>query len=167
MIELAWRKRNRSKITVCSEAMYVDIETSHNADYTKTWLVTCQVKFAGLYEVLRTPSAFIEYLKDKIDRYNLSENRKIFVYIHNQSYDMSYLLPWIQKSLPGYKNRSGLYDGRNRIITYSQGCFEFRCSYLLSSASLENWGKEMNAEHKKKVGLYDYDKLIFQDSELD
>lgn len=167
MIELAWRKRNKSKITVCSEAMYVDIETSHNADYSKTWLVTCQVKFAGQYEVLRTPSAFIEYLKDKIDRYHLSENRKIFVYIHNQSFDMSYLLPWIQKSLPGYKNRSGLYDGRNRIITYSQGCFEFRCTYLLSSASLENWGKEMNAAHKKKVGLYDYDKVLYQDSVID
>ena len=50
---------------------------------------------------------------------------------------------------------------------YRQGCFEFRCSLMLSSApSLEKWGRELNIAHPKKVGLYDYNKILYQDSDL-
>lgn len=167
MIEIYWRRRQKSNYTVCSEAIYADIETAHNEDYSKTWMVSCQLKFAGAYRMVRTPTEFIDYLKNLIDTFDLNPSRKIFCYFHNLAFDLSYLLPWIQMYLPDYENRSGIYDGRNRIITYVQGCFEFRCTYLLSSCSLERWCEEMNAEHKKKVGLYDYDRELFQDSELD
>ena len=167
MIEIYWRRRNKSNYTVCSEAIHADIETAHSADYSHTWMVSCQLKFAGSYKMVRTPSEFIAYLKDMIDTFGLDSGRRVFCYFHNLSFDFSYLLPWVQMCLPDYEDRSGLYDGRNRIITYTQGAFEFRCSYLLSSCSLEKWCEEMNAEHKKKVGLYDYDREIFQDSELD
>lgn len=167
MIEIYWRRRLKSKYTVCSEAIHADIETAHNSDYSRTWMVSCQLKFAGSYKMVRTPMQFIEYLKELIETFGLSEERRIFCYFHNLSFDFSYLLPWVQLYLPDYEKRSGIYDGRNRIITYSQGAFEFRCSYLLSACSLEKWCEEMNAEHKKKVGLYDYEKELFQDSDLD
>lgn len=167
MIEIYWRRRQKSNYTVCSEAIYADIETAHNEDYSKTWMVSCQLKFAGSYKMVRTPTEFIDYLKNLIDTFDLNPSRRIFCYFHNLSFDLSYLLPWIQMYLPDYENRSGIYDGRNRIITYVQGCFEFRCTYLLSACSLERWCEEMNAEHKKKVGLYDYNRELFQDSELD
>lgn len=167
MIEIYWRRRNKSKYTVCSEAIHADIETAHTPDYSRTWMVSCQLKFAGRYKMVRTPSEFIDYLKNLIELHGLSEDKRIFVYFHNLSFDFSYLLPWVQLYLPGFEKRSGIYDGRNRIITYTQGAFEFRCSYILSACSLEKWCEEMNAEHKKKVGLYDYEKELFQDSELD
>lgn len=167
MIEIYWRQRQKSKYTVCSEPILADIETAHDKDYTHTWMVTCQLRFAGSYKVVRTPSEFIEYLKDMIDTFSLDESRRVYCYFHNLSFDFSYLLPWVQLYLPGYENRSGIYDGRNRVITYTQGAFEFRCSYLLSACSLERWCEEMNAAHKKKVGLYDYNKELFQDSEID
>lgn len=167
MIEIYWRRRNKSKYTVCSEAIHADIETAHDKAFEHTWMVSCQLKFAGSYKMVRTPSEFIAYLQDMIDTFELGPSRKIFCYFHNLSFDFSYLLPWVQMYLPDYEDHSGLYDGRNRIITYSQGAFEFRCSYLLSSCSLEKWGEEMNAEHRKKVGLYDYDREVFQDTEID
>lgn len=167
MIEIYWRRRNKSKYTVCSEAIHADIETAHDKTFEHTWMVSCQLKFAGSYKMVRTPSEFIAYLQDMIDTFGLGADRKIFCYFHNLSFDFSYLLPWVQMYLPDYEEHSGLYDGRNRIITYSQGAFEFRCSYLLSSCSLEKWGEEMNAEHRKKVGLYDYDREVFQDTEID
>ena len=167
MIEIFWRHKSRSRYTICSEAIYADIETSHSRDYSHTWMVSCQLKFAGTYKLVRTPSEFIEYLREKTETFHLDQNRRIAVYFHNASFDLNFLLPYIQLMLPGYETSQGLYDGRNRIITYQQGAFEFRCSYLLSSCSLEKWGEEMNAEHRKKVGLYDYDKLVFQDSEID
>lgn len=167
MIEIYWRRRQKSDYTVCSEAIYADIETAHTADYSRTWMVSCQLKFAGHYQMVRTPSEFIAYLKDLIETHDLNDKRRIFCYFHNLSFDFSYLLSWVQLYLPGFESRSGIYDGRNRIITYTQGPFEFRCSYLLSACSLEKWCEEMNAEHRKKVGLYDYEKELFQDSILD
>ena len=96
MIEIFWRRRQKSNYAICSEAIYADIETSHNADYSKTWMVTCQIRFAGSYKVVRTPSEFIDYLQDKIDTFGLDEQKKIFVYFHNLSFDFAYLLPWVQ-----------------------------------------------------------------------
>ena len=167
MIEIYWKRRRKSNYSICSEPILGDIETAHNEDFTKCWMVSCQLKFAGSYHLIRTPSAFVAYLRDMIDRFDLNEKRRMVIYFHNQSFDLSYLLPWIQFGLEGYDTRQGIFDGRNRVIMYRQGPFDFRCSYLLSACSLERWGDEMNAEHRKKVGMYNYDKLIYQDTELD
>lgn len=163
-IDIYWKHKNKSKYTLCSEPIYLDIETANNG--TICWMVTAQVKFAGHYHLFRKPTDLMNYFLDLINQHDLNDSRKIIVLIHNASYDLSYLLPWIQMMLPGYDTRQGLYDGRNRIIMYQQGAFEFRCTYLLSACSLEKWCEEMNAEHKKKVGLYNYDKILYQDSEL-
>ena len=165
MIELYFKRRKKSKVSVCSEPIYLDIETSHIEN--KCWMVTGQLYFAGTYTVVRKPTELMNYLLDKVETFGLNDNRQIIVYIHNASYDLSYLLPWIQSYIPGYETRSGIYDGRNKIITYRQGPFDFRCTYLLSSCSLERWCEEMNAEHKKQVGLYDYNRVMYQDTEID
>lgn len=159
--------KKRSKITYCDQPMYLDIETSHTEDNMKCWIVSIQVLFDEHYHLFRTPEELMEYFLEKIDQMKLSPERKILVYIHNASYDLSYLLPYIQKYLPYKDDRKGLYQNEHKIISYSQGCFEFRCTYLLSGVSLEKWSNDMNVEHKKQVGLYDYSKKIFQDTELD
>lgn len=171
MIELYFKHKRKYKILVCSEPIYLDIETSHKGE--KCWMVTGQLYFAGTYTVVRTPSELMEYLLEKVETFALGKDedtdttRQIIVYIHNASYDLSYLLPWIQSFIPGYEDRRGIYDGRNKIITYKQGPFDFRCTYLLSSCSLERWCEEMNADHKKQVGLYDYNRILYQDSNID
>lgn len=159
--------KKRSKITYCDQPMYLDIETSHTEDNMKCWIVSIQVLFDEHYHLFRTPEELMEYFLEKIDQMKLSPERKILVYIHNASYDLSYLLPYIQKYIPYKDDRKGLYQNEHKIISYSQGCFEFRCTYLLSGVSLEKWSNDMNVEHKKQVGLYDYSKKIFQDTELD
>ena len=159
--------KKRSKITYCDQPMYLDIETSHTEDNMKCWIVSIQVLFDEHYHLFRTPEELMNYFLEKIDQMKLSPERKILVYIHNASYDLSYLLPYIQKYLPYKDDRKGLYQNEHKIISYSQGCFEFRCTYLLSGVSLEKWSNDMNVEHKKQVGLYDYSKKIFQDTVLD
>ena len=159
--------KRRSKITYCDQPIYLDIETSHNKECTKCWVVSIQVLFDGYYHFFRKPEELMEYLLDLSTRLKLSDTRKIMILIHNASYDLSYLLPYVQKFLPGKDTRSGLYHGEHKIIQYEQAGFVFRCTYLLSGVSLEKWSKEMNVEHQKQVGLYDYDALLFQDSDLD
>lgn len=146
------------------EPMALDIETS-NTDII-TWISSIQVYFLGEYYLFRTPKELVDFLKDIIVTYNLYYKYRLMVIIHNASYDLSYLIGYFQKYLPDKEDRSILKRDRNNTISYRQGGLVFRDTYALVNTSLEKWGKDLNIEHKKKVGYYDYDKLIYQDTEL-
>lgn len=161
--------KRRSKISICDTPVFLDCETSwnHDDDNPKCWIVSIQVWFDGHYHFFRKPEQLIDWYLEKIEQMKLSEDRVLITYIHNASYDLSYLAPYIQKFLPDKERRSGLYDGAHKIIYYKQGGLEFKCTYLLSGQSLEKWSNDMDVEHKKQVGLYDYDRIIYQDTEID
>lgn len=144
--------------------MALDIETSHNSEYT--WISSIQVYFLGEYHLFRKPIDFMEFLNKLILDLNLYEKRRLLCVIHNASYDLSYLIGYFQKYLPDKDDRSCIKRDRNNIICYRQGGLDFRDSYALVNCSLEKWGKDLNIEHQKKVGLYDYNKIIYQDTEL-
>lgn len=158
----------------CLEPVCADTETSNNhAEDPKnliTWISSIQVLFNGNYYLFRYPEELVDFYR-KLDRkYKLKPGKfryTIVTYFHNLSFDMAALLPYLRQ-LPDYGNEyQGIIEGPNKFLTYVRGPFEFRCSYRLSGMSLEKWGKEMSIEHPKAVGLYDYDKIIYQDDELD
>lgn len=161
---------------VCMVPVYLDIETSNNhATDPKelvTWISSIQVEFNGHYFLLRTPEELIEFYKTLYEGLKLYPKesdrfkKKVLTFIHNSSYDLSYLVPYFKEYLPHYEGDNSLIEGPNKFLTYVQGSLEFRCSYRLSNMSLAKWSEEMNIEHKKKIGLYDYDRVIYQDSEL-
>lgn len=160
----------------CLEPMFVDIETANNhaeepADL-RTWIVSIQVLFNNEYHLFRYPEEFVKYLRKLYYKLGLKPyddtEKKLIIYIHNLSYDMSYLYPYLL-DLPGIDKEAkyqGIIEAPNKFLSLVFGSFEFRCSYRLSGMSLEKWSKEMNAEHIKKVGMYDYDKVLYQDSDL-
>ena len=160
----------------CLEPMFVDIETANNhaeepADL-RTWIVSIQVLFNNEYHLFRYPEDFVKYLRKLYYKLGLKPyddtEKKLIIYIHNLSYDMSYLYPYLL-DLPGIDKDAkyqGIIEAPNKFLSLVFGSFEFRCSYRLSGMSLEKWSKEMNAEHIKKVGMYDYDKVLYQDSDL-
>lgn len=160
--------KRRSKISYCDTPVFLDCETSwnHDVDNPICWIVSIQVLFDGHYHLFRKPEELMQWYSEKIEQMNLHDNRRLITYIHNASYDLSYLAPYIQQYLPGKDKRFGIYDGANKIITYNQGPLEFKCTYLLSGVSLAKWSKDMSIEHPKKIGLYDYEKILYQDSEL-
>ena len=144
--------------------MALDTETSHNEHYT--WISSIQVYFCGEYYLFRKPLDFIEFLLKIISDLNLFSQRRLMIVIHNASYDLSYLIGYFQNYLPDKEDRSIIKRDRNNIVAYRQGGLDFRDSYALTNCSLEKWGKDLNVEHQKKVGLYDYSKVIYQDTEL-
>lgn len=176
-------------LSTCLVPVLMDIETANNhAEDVKdliTWMTSCQVWFNGEYHLFRKPMEVVEWLCGIYEKYDLRPRamttsdgkrvlllRRMIVYIHNSSYDLSYLIPYFERYLPGWtkkgqKKNQGIITKENRFITYVRGAFEFRCSYHLSGMSLEKWSEEMNIEHKKLVGFYDYNKVIYQDSELE
>ena len=160
----------------CNEPMFIDIETSNNhaedPHDLRTWIVSIQVLFHNEYHLFRYPEELIKYLKSLYYKLYLKPSekfkKKLIIYIHNLSYDMSYLYPYLLQ-LPGVEPEAdyqGIIEGPNKFLSLVFGSYEFRCSYRLSGMSLEKWSKEMGAEHVKKVGMYDYDKVLYPDSEL-
>lgn len=159
----------------CLEPVCLDIETSNNhaekPEDLRCWIVSIQVLFNGQYHFFRYPEELIKWYEGLYKELKLYPSKKfkkkLITFIHNASYDLSYLTPYINM-LPdfGYSNQ-GIIEGQNKFLTYCRGSLEFRCSYQLSGMSLEKWSKEMNIEHKKQVGLYDYEAVLYPDDELD
>ena len=160
---------------ICLTPVFMDIETANNhAEDPKdlvTWMVSCQIIFNGKYYLFRYPEEVVEFYRSIINKYHLEPTKKgrklIITYIHNLSYDASYLVPYLM-GLPDFDDPDlGVVEAPNKFLTFERGVFQWRCSYRLSGMSLEKWSKEMNIEHKKAVGLYDYDKIIYPDDDLD
>ena len=172
----AYSKRGKLEKLICLDPVLLDIETSNNhAEKTEdliTWISSIQVYFRGCYFLLRTPEELMQFYLTLYEEYDLMQapphrDRIIYTFIHNSSYDLSYLIPYFREYLPAVQGEpQGLIDGNNKILTYTQGCLEFRCTHRLTGKSLAQWTKDLQVEHVKQVGLYDYDKIIFQDDEL-
>ena len=164
---MGWIHKKKSHIRYWSKPIFLDIETSnnHDPDDPKTWVTSICCRFRGSTRFFRKIEDWIKWMNLIILLYSLDESNRMVVYIHNASYDLSYLLPYIQRDLPGYDQKSGIVDNK-KVIVYQQPPFEFRCTYLLTGKSLEMWGKDFDVEHKKKIGFYDYDKILYPDSEL-
>ena len=158
----------------CLEPVCLDIETSNNhaekPEDLRCWIVSIQVLFNGQYHFFRYPEELVKWYEEQYKELRLYPSqkfkKKLITFIHNASYDLSYLIPYLDQ-LPdfGYSNQ-GIIESPNKFLTYIRGSLEFRCSYQLSGMSLYKWSKEMGIEHKKQLGLYDYDAVLYPDSEL-
>ena len=161
-------------VIYCLEFACLDIETSNNhaenPENLITWISSIQVYFNGEYYLFRYPEELIEWYKSLYKKLRLFPSEKfkkrLVTFIHNASYDLSYLLPYLYELPDCGESNQGVIEGPNKILSFLRGSLEFRCSYRLSGKSLEKWSNDLNVEHKKQVGLYDYDKVIFPDDEL-
>ena len=140
----------------CNEPMFLDIETSNNhaedPAELRSWIVSIQVLFHNEYHLFRYPEELISWMKKLYYKLGLKPSekfkKKLIIYIHNLSYDMSYLYPYLLQ-LPGVDPEDeyqGIIEAPNKFLSLVFGSFEFLCSYRLSGMSLEKWSKEMNAE---------------------
>lgn len=168
-MKFIYRKYKGDKtVYYLDEYMSVDTETSDNKDpeHPECWVNTIQVRWLDKEYIFRKPMQFIGFLKKIIKTYDLQATRRIIIIIHNMSFDMAFLMPYINLYLPYREDYTILNDGK-KIKAYRQGGLDFRDTLILSGKSLEKWGKDFNIEHQKQVGLYDYSEVIYQDTELD
>lgn len=165
MKELKFIKKNKYR-NICVDYACLDCETSwnHDIDNPICWITSIQFLFQDEYFLFRKPSEFINHLKSIENEIVDRDKNKIVIYIHNASYDLSYLIQWLVK---GFGNDFKMIAvSSHKIISFTISCFEFRCSYKLSNKSLNKWSKDLNTENRKQVGYYDYDKIIYQDNKL-
>ena len=92
-IPLLTKKHKKQNEYILSVPICLDTETSHNHDEEnpKTWLYQWGIEFNGGLYYGRTPKQLIEYFNSIINHYNLNEHKRVIIFVHNLSYDYSYL----------------------------------------------------------------------------
>ena len=134
----------------------LDIDEKHYRDTER--LSFPYIWQAGINDVIYYSRDFekVKIFFDKINDLGI----KVVVWVHNLSYEFEFLRNlYIPKDVFARKSHSVMkcnFLGLENI--------EFRCSYMLTRLSLENWGKQCGVE--KMVGDLDYNKLRTPYTEL-
>ena len=107
----------------------------------------------------RTPSELVECLT-KI--HESMDGERTIIFWHNLSYDYVFLRQFLYKrwKIPDKQLNTKPHYPIN--IEFGNGIV-FRDSLCISQRSLERWAKDLDVEHKKAVGSWDYDLIRNQD----
>lgn len=124
-----------------------DIETTSIEDISQSFMYIWQWQFST--EVTVIGRYWEEFLNlQKRIKTLLPEGYWIAVYVHNLSYEFSFL-----KGIYPFTNDEVFALQPRKILKCDMhGCFEFRCSYLQTNMTLAQFTKKMNVEHKKLDG---------------
>lgn len=144
-----------------------DIETSSFFRSTGT----DEQKVAIMYEwtfgiygaviVGRTWDEFVNMFETLCGELNLTENKRLIVYVHNLSYEFQFMRKWLEW------DKVFSIDNRKPIYALTTAGIEFRCSYLLSGYSLAKLGDDLrNYSVRKLVGALDYEKIRHNETPL-
>lgn len=160
--------KSKNSTPILSEAIYLDTETSHNFNEDTGdgvgWVYQWCFRFCGEFALGRMPTELLQALDAVAEVNQLGLDLRCVIYIHNASYDLSYLLPFLVAHYG--KPEHMIARAAHKILTVDIGPFVIRCSYLLANRSLAKWGKDLNIKHKKRTGLIDYNKRRYPDSKL-
>lgn len=131
-----------------------DIETTSyfNSEGDKRGTMYCwQFAVKGNAYLGRTWSEFLEFINILKAKYQLSDRRRLIIYVHNLSFEFQWFRKWL--------NITGVFATESRKVLYCivDACIEFRCSYFLSGMSLEKTADNL-VTHKiaKASGDLDY-----------
>lgn len=91
---------------------------------------------------------------------NLSGDKTV-VYVHNLSYDYVFLRRFLMRSYGIPVKQLNVKSHYPILIEYQNGLI-LKDSLILSGCRLEKWAKDLDVEHKKAVGKWDYDKIRTQ-----
>ena len=95
----------------------------------------------------------------------LSGNKTV-IYFHNMSYDWTFLRKFFMAKWGTPVHQLNIKSHYPLFIEFDNGII-LKDSLILAQRSLEKWSKDLNIEHQKAVGLWDYDKIRNQSDFLD
>ena len=151
---------------ILRRALYLDTETSWNHDEENPigWIYQWGFEFNKKLYCGRTPIQFCHVLEKIIDYYGLNAKRKIVIYIHNASYDFSYLKDWLIKFFGEPVDYIATRPYKYINIEFEK--FIIRDSWILSNRSLYKWANDLKTTYRKALGAIDYDLINYQDTKL-
>lgn len=101
---------------------------------------------------------------------NAMQGEETYIYFHNLSYDYVFIRKFLFEEF-GYPVKQLITKSHYPIFIKWENGLILRDSLILAQRSLEKWANDLNVEHKKAVGCWDYDIIrnqnyIFSDDEL-
>lgn len=160
------RAKGHRRKTLNNIIIAADTETSKKRISKENHIVCWSIafKFDKDIHVLygRKPSEFCRCINKMQD--NL-QGEETLVYFHNLSYDYTFLrrFMFLYNGYPISQLATRPHYPIN--IEFENGIC-FRDSAILAQCTLEKWAKDLDVEHKKAVGFWDYEKQRNQDTEL-
>lgn len=137
-----------------------DIETTNVPEIRQSIMYIWQFAIEGIGVVTgRTWNEFIFFLHQLEG--TMMPDERYLIYVHNLSFEFQYL-----KGVYAFKPEEVFAIGPRRVLKCTMfDHFEFRCSYIQSNMSLDNFTRAMGVEFEKLSG-FDYDKQRFYDTDL-
>lgn len=155
-------QRNHKIVKYATTYATLDTETSNDGDGLG-WIYQWAFKIGRVYIYGRKPSELIELLTRIAERYQLADNKRIIIYIHNASYDLQYLKHYLKQYDPSINFFA--IDTHTILICDLLG-FRILCSYKLTNLSLDALSKNYARKYIKASGAIDYSIRRYQDTEL-
>lgn len=156
-------QRNHKMTKFATDYICLDTETSKlnvTCAWVYQWAICIKQK---IFVYGRTPSELNELLIKLMEHYELSDEKKIIIYIHNAGYDFSYLKLFFMKLDP---TLDVLAIDNHTVLTIDMIGFRIICSYKLTNLSLAVLSDKYAKKYIKAVGEIDYSLVKYQDSEL-
>ena len=150
ILEGNYKTYKRNKIEYINLSASYDTETTSykDGDNKVGIMYAWVIGINGKCVIGRNWNTLLDAFKKISTFYNLSDNKRLIIYVHNLGFEFQFMRKRI-----GWKNVFA-NDDRTPIYALSNLGIEFRCSYLLSGYSLSNLGKNL---HKYPVLKMDGD----------
>ena len=87
------------------------------------------------------------------------------LYFHNLGYDWTFLRRFIMAEMGTPKNQLNVKPYYPLFIEFKNGLI-IKDSLMLAQRKLERWANDLEVEHRKAVGTWDYDKIRHQKTKL-
>ena len=137
-----------------------DIETTNDLSIEQAYMYIWQFQIEEHTIIGRTWQEFKEFLYNI--RMQLKENEYLMVYIHNASFEFSFV-----KGIYNFTPDEVFSIESRKVLKFQMyEHFEFRCSYLLTNMSLAAFTKKMNVTEKLSGEEFDYRKIRYPWTEL-
>lgn len=151
--ELVKTKINKETVEYYNIPCAFDIETTsfYSDNEKRATMYVWQMCVNGYVYIGRTWQELMQFMCTIINRLNLSNNRRLVVYVHNLSYEFQFIRKWFE-----WDNVFAI-DSRKVVKAVTISGIEFRCSYLLTGKSLNKVGKDLTTfKIHKMTGYLDY-----------
>lgn len=155
------RRSGRGTNDSWSDAIIMaDTETSKKKDSEENHVVAFTISIRAFDMNIVTlyghdPEEFCKCLK-RIRKHIQGDH--FIVYWHNMPYDWVFIRKFMFKYFGHPEKQLNIKPHYPLFINFDSG-IQFRDSLILAQRSLEKWADDLQVEHKKAVGLWDYDKI--------
>ena len=150
----------KKKPTLINMVCCFDIETTYLKDIEQSFMYIWQFQFGEYTIIGRTWDDFLT-LCSRIKN-SIKSNERLIVYVHNLSFEFQFL-----RGIYKFQKEEVFCLDRRKIAKCEMfQAIEFRCSYIHSNMSLDQFTKKMHCKTRKLTGEFDYSIIRYPWTEL-